>query len=86
MFYDTLKQPMCWQALNHGEIRMRAILPNCFIFVGATELESIPLGKVWNLRMLVKTLTADGKYSCYKREKFRQAVQMQLSKKPKIFY
>ena len=86
MFYDTLKQSMCWLALNHGEIRMRAILPNCFIFVGVTELESIPLGKIWNLRMLVQTLTADGKYSCYKREKFRQAIQMQLSKKPKIFY
>ena len=34
----------------------------------------------------VNTLTADDTYSCYKREKLSQAIQMQLSKKQKKMY
>ena len=33
----------------------------------------------------VNTLTADDKYSCYKRENFLKAIQMQLTKKQKKF-
>ena len=35
------------------------------------------------LGLLVKTLTADHKYSRYSRKKFSQQVQMQLPKQPK---
>ena len=35
------------------------------------------------LGLLVKTLTADHKYSRYSRKKFSQQVQMQLPKHPK---
>ena len=38
------------------------------------------------LGLFFKTLTADDKYSCYKREKFPQENQMELSKKLKISY
>ena len=38
------------------------------------------------LGLSVKTLTSDDKYSCYKRENFPQAIQIQLPKKPKTFY
>ena len=32
------------------------------------------------------TLATNDKYSCHKRQKFLQAIQMQLFKKPKTFY
>ena len=38
------------------------------------------------LGLFVNTLTADDKYSCYKREKYRQGTKVQLSKNPKIFF
>ena len=38
------------------------------------------------LGLFVNTMTADGKYFCYKTEMFTQAIQMQLFEKPKIFY
>ena len=37
------------------------------------------------LGLFVTKLTANGKYSCFKRENFPQAIQMKLSKKTKIF-
>ena len=62
------------------------LLCNCFITLGDIELENIPLNKISNLRMFVNSLNVDDKYFCYKRERFSQAVHMQLSKKPNIFY
>ena len=38
------------------------------------------------LGLFVNTLTSHDKFSCYKRENFPQAIQMQSSKQPKIFY
>ena len=38
------------------------------------------------LGLFVNTLTADDKYSSYEKLKFPQAIQMHLSKKPKINY
>ena len=38
------------------------------------------------LRLFVNTSTYDHKCSCYKRENIPQAIQMQLSKKLKLFY
>ena len=38
------------------------------------------------LGLFINTLTADDKYSCNKRESFVQAIKIQLSKKPRIFF
>ena len=38
------------------------------------------------LGLFVNTLTSHDKFSCYKNENFPQAIQMQSSKQPKIFY
>ena len=38
------------------------------------------------LGLLVSKLTEDDKYSCYKSENFREAIQIQLSKTLRIFY
>ena len=37
------------------------------------------------LRLFVKALTADDKYSCHKRKNFLSQINMQLSQKPKTF-
>ena len=38
------------------------------------------------LGLFFNTLTVDDKYPCYKNEAFRLAIQVQLSKKLKLFY
>ena len=73
MFQDTLEQSMCWLAPNHGKVWMRAILP----LFRLIELGNVPLWNILNLRMLLKTLTANDKYFFYKRETFPPSIQMQ---------
>ena len=38
------------------------------------------------LALFVNTVTAHGKYACYKRENFPQAIQIQLSKNQICFF
>ena len=68
---------------NTGEISTKAFLPNFFIFVGEIEMETSLLVRFEILGLFYKTFNANDKYCCYKREKFRQVIQIKFSKKQK---
>ena len=47
--------------------------------------KSLLLARSEILGPIVNILTSDGKYSCQKRENFRQQIEMQLPEKPETF-
>ena len=67
-------------------ISMRAFFFIFPITLRETDLEKFSLSDMWNLRVFVNTLTADGKYPLPNFENLPLSIQMQLSKIRKAIY
>ena len=50
LFKNSLWQSTYWRVPNTEEISKRELLSYFFIIIRWTELESVPLSQIWNLR------------------------------------
>ena len=64
---------------------MRALLSSWVITVIVIELQKSLLDTWMFFRLFLTTLTADDKISHISKDKWKQTIQMNLSRKPKIF-
>ena len=85
MFQDMLGHSMCWLVQNTNGIQPTRFSQLFHFFLVKLSQKTSFFAKSEILRLFVNTLTADDIYSCYKSQKFGKAIQMQLSKNPKIF-
>ena len=78
---NVLTVPKNWWNLNDSSFT------KFFDFWGLIwEKKSSLLLRFEILALFVNTVTSHGKYACYKRENFPQAIQMQLSKNQICFF
>ena len=70
---------------NTVEISIAAPLPYLLITGQAIDLGKVSVSDMQNLKTVSNTLSADGKYSLLKRDNLMQHIQMQLSRKEKLF-
>ena len=81
LFENTLQHTPCKRVPNTAEICTKAFLSR---FFQHSEMNLVVF-RSEILRLYVDILTVDDKYSCHYSENFGQPIQMQWSKKQKVF-